>query len=608
MSLDRKSIRRNPSSLRVKLVSTALLFLMVSVFPPSAVAQQADAEKESGNVITKINDALKPADAFFGKVNGAVGTVIFFPTPVGPKAAAVADEAKAEDPLVATARAQYAASKPAAEPQEKGLLDSITDNTTTMPLAVIVLLAGATFFTLRMSFINLRGFWHAIMVTAGRYDNPEDEGEVSHFQALTAALSATVGLGNIAGVAVAIALGGAGATFWMILAGFIGMSSKFVECTLGQMYRETRPDGRVMGGAMYYLSKGLGEMGYGGIGRVLGALFAILCVGGSFAGGNSYQVNQSLGAISVAVGGSTEGWGWIYGLVMAALVAVVIIGGIKRIAGAAEKIVPAMCGIYVLAALAILIMNASAIPAAFAAIFAGAFSMKAGIGGFVGVLVVGFQRAAFSNEAGVGSAAIAHAAAKTDYPAREGLVALLGPFIDTVVICTMTALVLIVTDPVGDLGVREQGALVSAAKADGADVAAAQANINDYVRFQGDRVGAGMTALAMDSQIPFFKYILAICCILFAFSTMISWSYYGERCWAYLLGDNASMSYRVIFVVFTFLGSIISAKNMFDFGDLMIFGMAVPNIIGVVLLSGKVRAQMDDYWAKLKAGEIKPTK
>ncbi len=517
--------------------------------PASARPEAAPAEENKG-LVRRLNDALKPIDDKFGEINAIVaGEVIFRAIPLE---AAPAD---GSDPK-------------------------------SIPAAVLVLLAGATFFTLRMKFINFRGFKHAILVTAGKYDDPADDGEVTHFQALTAALSATVGLGNIGGVATAIALGGPGATLWMMLAGFIGMTSKFVECTLGQMYREVRPDGRIMGGAMFYLSRGLKEMGLGPLGKVLGVMFAVLCVGGSFAGGNSYQVNQSLTVVGTAIPffaapvGAEADYRWVYGLVMALLVGIVIIGGIRRIAGVAEKIVPAMCGIYVLAALAILVMNASAIPAAFGSIISGAMNPSAAFGGFIGVLVMGFKRAAFSNEAGVGSAAIAHAAAKTDHPVREGLVALLEPFIDTVVICTMTALVIIVTGAYQP----ESGP--------------------EYARFIADQNGAGLTALAMDSQISGFKYVLCVCVMLFAFSTMISWSYYDERCWAYLFGDNSSMSYRMVFVVFTFLGSVISATNVMDFGDLMIFGMAIPNIIGLVLLSGKVARALDEYMAKLKSGEL----
>ncbi|MCP4786310.1 MAG: alanine:cation symporter family protein [Fuerstiella sp.] len=511
----------------------------------AAPIESADSAPARG-LVQQINDALEPVDSFFGWVNGYVAAVIFCPVPLGS-----ADE---------------------------------------IPAAVLVLLLGASFFTLRMGFINIRGFRHAIMVTAGKFDNPDDQGEVTHFQALTAALSATVGLGNIAGVAIAICIGGPGATLWMILAGFIGMSSKFVECTLGQKYREERPDGRIMGGAMYYLSRGLPELGLGGLGKVLGVMFAVLCVGGSFAGGNSFQVKMSLGAVAQTlpflaapeVAGAAD-YRWVYGLLMSIVTGMVIIGGIRRIASAAEKIVPAMCGIYVLAALVILVKNIGQIPAALQLIINDAFTGTAVSGGLVGVLVVGFQRAAFSNEAGVGSAAIAHAAAKTDHPVREGLVALLGPFIDTVVICTMTALVIVITGAWDPIQNPEFASLIES------------------------KNGAALTSVAMDQQIPGFRYVLSVAVVLFAFSTMISWSYYGERCWAYLFGDNASMSYRIIFLIFTFMGSIVSATNVLDFGDLMIFGMAIPNIIGVVLLSGKVRQDLDEYWQKLKNGDFEIT-
>ena len=447
----------------------------------------------------------------------------------------------------------------------------------TVPAAVAWLVFGALFFTVRMGLINLRGFRHAVLVTAGRYDNPDDEGEVSHFQALTAALSATVGLGNIAGVAIAVSVGGPGATFWMIVAGLLGMSSKFTECALGQKYRETRPDGHVMGGAMYYLSKGLDEMDLP-LGKVLAALFAILCIGGSFAGGNAFQVNQSLNAVGETVPFLKQ-HGWVYGAVMTVLVGIVIIGGIRRIAATAEKIVPFMCGVYVFAALAILVKNFAAVPAALAAIVNGAFSPDAAYGGFIGVLVVGFQRAAFSNEAGIGSAAIAHSAAKTDYPVREGIVALLEPFIDTVVVCTMTALVIVVTG-------------------------AYDAGNPEFSEFIEKREGAALTSRAMSGQIAGFQYVLAAAVMLFAYSSMISWSYYGERCWVYLFGDRASLSYRLIFLVFVLLGSVASSTNVLEFGDLMILGMAFPNILGLLFLSGAVKRDLDEYWGQYRAGEF----
>jgi AGCS family alanine or glycine:cation symporter len=447
-----------------------------------------------------------------------------------------------------------------------------------LPLAVAWLVAGAIFFTLRMGFINLRGFKHAILVTMGRYDNPDDHGEVSHFQALTAALSATVGLGNIAGVAIAVATGGPGATFWMIMAGVLGMSSKFVECTLGQKYREVRPDGHIMGGAMFYLSKGLGEMGLKGPGQVLAVVFAVLCIGGSFGGGCAFQVNQSMKAVAASVP-ALQGHGWAYGLIMMVAVGVVIIGGIRSIAKVAEKIVPLMCGVYVLAAMAIIVMNVDQVPAAFGAIIGQAFNPDAVYGGFIGVLVIGFQRAAFSNEAGVGSAAIAHSAAKTEYPVREGIVALLEPFIDTIVICTMTALVIIITGAYNNPDPAYQAAI-------------------------SENQGATLTSMAMDAQLNGFKYVLSVAVALFAYSTMISWSYYGERCWSYLFGDNTGMVYRMIFLLFVFLGSVVTATNVLDFSDLMILGMAFPNIVGLVLLSGKVSDDLKEYWRKYTAGEF----
>ena len=391
-----------------------------------------------------------------------------------------------------------------------------------------------------------------------------------------AALSATVGLGNIAGVAIAVMTGGPGAVFWMIIAGFLGMSAKFVECTLGQKFREVRSDGRIMGGAMFYLSRGLKEMKLAPLGKVLGVIFAVLCVFASFGGGNAFQVNQSLRAVEQTVP-ALKNLHWLYGVIMAVLVGVVIIGGIRRIAATAEKIVPFMCGIYVLACLWILLMNVTAIPAALGTIVSEAFSPRAGYGALLGVLVLGFRRAAFSNEAGVGSAAIAHAAAKTEYPVREGFVALLGPFIDTIVVCTMTALVIVITGAYDN---------------------------PDNVKFVAENNGAGLTSVAMGEQISWFPLVLSAAVVLFAYSTMISWSYYGERCWAYLFGDRASMAYRIIFLVFVVLGSVMSATNVLELSDLMILGMAFPNILGVVLLSGLVKRELDDYWRKLKAGEL----
>ncbi len=443
----------------------------------------------------------------------------------------------------------------------------------TMPMIVAWLIVGAVFLTLRMGFVNLRLMRHAWHVIRGRYSKKDDSGEVSHFQALTTALSATVGLGNIAGVAIAISIGGPGATFWMIIAGLLGMTSKFTEVTLAQMYREVRSDGHVMGGAMEYLSRGIG----GGIGQGLAALFAILTIGASLGGGNAFQVSQALGAVQQQVGFFADN-NWAFGVIMAFAVGVVIIGGIKRIAHTAEKIVPVMVFIYLLAALWIILYNFPLLPEALILIVKSAFSMEAGIGGLIGALVQGFQRAAFSSEAGIGSAAIAHSAAKTPYPVRQGIVALYEPFIDTVVICTMTALVIIIT------GVYDAN--------------------GEFATLIANKEGAALTAAAFGKVISWFPTVLSICVVLFAYSTMISWSYYGERCWTYLFGENYSMVYRILFVVFIVVGSVTSAAGILDFSDLLLLSMAFPNFIGLYLLSGKVKIALTEYLDKLKSGEL----
>lgn len=437
-----------------------------------------------------------------------------------------------------------------------------------LPIVVLWLVLGAIYFTFRMVFINLRAFPHALAVVTGRYDGDHEDGEISHFQALSSALSATVGLGNIAGVAIAISLGGPGAVFWLWVAGFLGMSSKFTECTLGQMYREKGPDGTVSGGPMHYLDKGLAELGLGPLGKVLAILFALMCVGGSFGGGNMFQANQSFEALSAVVP-SLAPYAWLYGIMLTVLVGFVIIGGIQRIGAAAGLVVPVMCGIYVAAGAWVLLANAGAVPAAFGQIISQAFSPEAGYGGMIGVLATGFQRASFSNEAGVGSASIAHSAAATSEPVREGIVALLEPFIDTLVVCTVTALVVVVT---------------------GADVP--------------NGAGISTTMDAFASILPWFPLVLAFAAMLFAFSTMVSWSYYGERSAVWLFGDRARVPYRVVFLFFVFVGSVIKLGNVLDFSDLMILGMAFPNILGAVLLSGKVKRALDEYMGKLARGEF----
>lgn len=449
-----------------------------------------------------------------------------------------------------------------------------------VPFVVIWLLCGGVFLTLKMGFINLRGFKHGLDLVRGKYDNHSEPGEVSHFQALASALSGTVGLGNIAGVAVAIGVGGPGATFWMILCGLLGMTSKFAECSLAVMYRRVGKDGTVLGGPMVYLKDGLSQMGLGKLGAVLSVVFAVLCVGGSFGGGNSYQVVQSLNAIS-----SDPNFvflkenPWIYGLAMVIAVGVVILGGIKSIGQTAEKIVPFMCLAYVSMALVIIGINYANIPAAISAIFNGAFSPEGVTGGFLGVMVQGVKRAVFSNEAGAGSAAIAHSAAKTDRPMSEGFVALLEPFIDTVLVCSITALMIVVSGMYADPTVKE---------------------------LAGSGKGAQITLMVVtqNPNMAWFKYVLYVSVVMFAYSTCISWSYYGERCFVYLFGPRSSLFYKCLFLTFTFLGSIVSPQNILDFSDMLILSMSVPNLIGVFLMSGMIKQALDQYLSDLKGGKI----
>lgn len=478
-----------------------------------------------------------------------------------------------------------------------------------VPWVLFVLVGGAIYFTIYFKLINFKGFFTAIQIVRGKYDEIEsggdqvesaknyvhttDEGdiidtirvehdhdhhgEVSHFQALTAALSATVGLGNIAGVAIALSIGGPGATFWMIIAGFIGMASKFTECTLGVKYREIDKDGTVYGGPMYYLKKGLHERNFSGLGKVLAVLFAIMCIGGSFGGGNMFQVNQAFKMVENITGGEASiihGYGWVFGLIMAILVGIVIIGGIKKIAKVTDKIVPFMVGIYVLASLVVLVFKFDMIGSAFGSIMEGAFTPIGIAGGFIGVLIQGFRRAAFSNEAGIGSASIAHSAVKTKYPASEGLVALLEPFVDTVIVCTMTALVLIITG----------------------SVSAENAGMNDSEAVL-------LTSSAFGSVISWFPYVLTVAVVLFAFSTMISWSYYGMQAWAYLFGRSKKTEYiyKLIFCLFVIVGAAATLDSVIGFSDAMIFAMMVPNVIGLVILAPKVKEELSKFMNRIRA-------
>jgi amino acid carrier protein len=585
-----------------------------------------------------------------------------------------------------------------------------------IPLVVWVLVIGATFFTFYMRFINLRAFGHALAITRGDYDDPNDPGEISHFQALTSALSATVGLGNIAGVAVAVGLGGPGAVFWMILIAFFGMTAKFVECTLAQKWRKIDDDGVVHGGPMYYLSIGLKERGLGKLGAVFGGFFAVCIIGGAFGGGNMFQANQSyeLAATQVPVLADNA---WLYGVILALLVGAVILGGIKRIGAATSKIVPFMAGLYVVSCLYIILTNLGEIPGVMASILYEAFNGTDPVyGGIIGALVVGMKRAVFSNEAGVGSAAIAHSAAKTDEPVREGMVAMLGPFIDTVVICMMTASVILITKPpelndmyvakrnqqvlshcvalevqtesanhsvtkeqlaacpgiqtgskslmsageaktlwrVDDAGLAKlvkDGQVRSSAKDGlrtltpletnllrsnviyggspyvdqanakdllmvndaGLEQEVAKGHVNKRVNEEGQTEykilskarGAAITSAAFGTTITWFPWVLSIVVFLFAYSTMISWCYYGEQGWIFLFGAPSLIVYRVLFLGAVVLGSVANLGAVLEFSDIMIFMAAFPNILGGILLSPVVRRGLDDYWARKKAGEFK---
>jgi len=561
------------------------------------------------------------------------------------------------------------------------------------PFVLVLLVFSALFFTLYFGFPNFRYFGKAINVVRGKYDHVDHpssgnqdlavdgdikdtikdeskEGEVTHFQALATAVSGTVGNGNIAGVALAIALGGPGATFWMIICGLLGMSSKFVECTLGVQYRDIDKDGTVYGGPMYYLSRGLKEKGFATLGKITAVLFAIFCIGGSFGGGNAAQSNQATIVLKDLMGLSSTSAGAVIGVILALIIGVIIIGGIKRIASVTEKVVPFMAVMYLIACLYIILTNFSFIDDAFSLIFSEAFNPKAiGVGGVIGVLLVGFKRAAFSNEAGAGSASIAHSAVKTKYSASEGLVALLEPFIDTVVICTMTALVIIIFNFGGGSGKQQfqygkvevqeefqgvaingeilkvendtihynellipkekKGYLIPVSESkDTLYTASNYATINglhfkkegkEYIiggekhkNFKGKVMidgklyeGAGITTQAFAEYIPFSKWFLTIAVVLFAVSTMISWSYYGLQSWKYLFGrgKGADMAYKLLFLLFVVIGASASMSSIWDFSDAMIFAMVFPNMIGLFFLFPVVKKQLSRYLEAIRSSK-----
>lgn len=482
-----------------------------------------------------------------------------------------------------------------------------------IPIVLILLLGGASYFSIYFRFINIRKFPLAIHVVRGKFDHLESQsahnapddlihingdntgtikdeghiGEVNHFQALATAVSGTVGLGNIALVAVAISIGGPGATFWMILAGILGMSTKFIECTLGVKYRDIGLDGQVYGGPMYYLSRGMKERGCTQLGKVLSIVFAVLCVGASFGGGNAFQSNQAAAQIITQLDLSGSSVGTVLGLIMAIFVGIVIIGGIKRIAKVTEKVVPFMAIIYVLSALFILLSNFDRLGEAASLIISEAFTPRASItGGFMVVIIQGFRRAAFSNEAGAGSAAIAHSAVMTRYPASEGLVGLLEPFIDTVVICTLTALVIIMFNIDGAF---DYGNIV---------------NNEVLLQSSGERIGGvNLTSLAFDTAIPGFSYVLSIAVVLFAFSTMLSWSYYGLQAWMFLFGrgKRADLCYKLLFLLFTVLGAAVTLDAVIKFSDAMILALVFPNMIGLIFLFPIVKKELKTYLSVIEA-------
>lgn len=447
-----------------------------------------------------------------------------------------------------------------------------------VPLVVLWLVAAGVFFTFYLRGISIFGFRHAVGVVMGRHNRPGSQGEVSHFQALSTALSGTVGIGNIAGVAVAIGLGGPGAAFWLAVAGFLGMSTKFAECTLGVLYRHQNPDGSVSGGPMYYLERGLAETGKARLGRFLGIFYAVGIVIGGMGIGNMFQVNQAYTQFVGVTGGAESFFadkGWLFGLVMAGLVAAVIVGGIRSIARVTQFLVPIMAVIYLGTGLVVLAFNAEALPWALQEIITKAFTGEAAAGGALGALIIGFQRAVFSNEAGIGSAAIAHSAVRTERPATEGHVALLEPFIDTLVICMVTALVIITT------GYFEPD-------------------------FAAGRDGISMTSAAFGRTFAFFPNLLALAAILFAFSTMLAWSYYGLKGFTYLVGerDSLALGFKVVFCVFVVLGAMLQMTSILDFSDAMVFVICIPNILGLYLLAPRLRREMATYAAQREQDRI----
>jgi len=449
---------------------------------------------------------------------------------------------------------------------------------TKMPFVVAILIMAGIFLTFKMGFVNLRMFSHSLAIVRGKYKTKEDKGIISPFQSLATALSATVGIGNIAAVSIAITIGGAGAAFWMIMAGFLGMTLKFTEVTLSLKYREFLPDGTIMGGGMEYLSRGLADKGMAKTGKYMAMVFAFFMILGALGAGNTFQISQALPIVQGQVSFFKD-FPWVFGLIMAGITGLVIIGGIKRIAHVAEKIVPLMVIFYLIMVFWVLGTYFTAIPDAFVLIFKEAFTTSAVAGGIFGAMAQGFQRAVFSNEAGLGSAGIAHSAARVKYPIRQGLVSLYEPFIDTVVVCTMTALVIILT-----------GSYLGGTEVLDAAIAAKQ--------------GAVITSTAFGSVVSWFPTILGFAIFMFAFSTMISWAYYGERAWVYLFGSKSSIIYKLIFLGFIVIATIANTETMVEFSSVLFLALAIPNLFGLIIMSGDVRRMLKEYMGKLKSGEL----
>jgi len=534
------------TSARVFFLSVCVALFALLSLVPAVSAQQAPAEPATAaapelSFTQRVDEFLKPFNDWWATtINAPLDRVLFFPV--------------------------YKTDETFKNGSQVGL-----------PLIVVTLLFGGLFFTIRYGFLNIRMFKHALHLVVGKYDKKDDPGEVSHFQALASALAGTVGLGNIAGVAVAITMGGPGAVFWMWFTAFFGMSMKCSECLLGHMYRRVKPDGRVLGGPMVYLEEGLKQVGLAPIGKVMAIVYALFAIMSAFAAGNMFQVNQTVSIISMSFfpeSGSPLALKLLLGIVIAGMTSVVIIGGIRRIGEFTSRLVPFMCAVYILMCLFVLTLNITEVPHMFVSIFQGAFAPDALFGGFIGVLVQGARRAAFSNEAGLGSAAIAHSAAKTDEPVREGYVALLEPFIDTIVICTMTALAILST------GAHETA----------------------------NAEGVGITRVAFEQLGGLEDILLCLAIFTFAWSTVLGWGYYGERATEYLFGMRGIWPYRILYVMVICVAPLLSLGAVIDFADMLLLSLAFPNILGMIVLSGKVKAMSDDYIRRLRSGEMQMTK